>query len=252
MVTFIIVWSVVVALLVALDLVSEVGRRIATVCKRVPTATLEQNVATADEYEIAYLKGGEYLPRMMALRHLVKSGYYDKGEERFTPNTEKDRSPLAEFEKAMLLLQVSAEYGEFIFSGDEAPVQTLIDKYAQRARHLDLFYKRPSTGGRIAILIVLVVLYISYWGALDGRAQLAIGGLIVVAMGLFLWRRRSNQPVSVVVTREGGNTPMWSPLSNHVLTRNGREYVALFEKMHYLIDDKLVEASGTCPCSLLD
>ena len=252
MVTLVMVWSVVVALLVALDLVSEVGRRIATVCKRVPTATLEQNVATADEYEIAYVKGGEHLPRQMALQHLVRSGYYDKGKESLTPNTEKDRFSLAEFERAMLLLQVSAEYGEFIFSGDESPVQALIAKYAQKAQDLDLFYKRPSMGGRIAMLIVLMILYISCWGALDWRAHLAIGGLIVVAVGVLVWRKKANRPVSVTEKNEATGASVQYPLSDHVLTRNGREYVALFEKTHYPLGEKLVEASGTCPCSLLD
>jgi hypothetical protein len=252
MATFVLVWSVAVALLFAADFVVEIGRLLRIGAKRIPRATLEEKVAAADEYEIAFVRGGEHLARAMALRHLARGGYYEKVDGTLVPAAGKDLSPLSDFEKAMLLPQVSAEYGAFLYSGDEGSVSRLIEGYERKARELSLFYKRPSLAGRTTLLLVLIIAYILAGGTQDQRTQLIVGGLIVAAGALLLWRRRIHRPESVVVDRKERGRGMRQALSNHVLTRNGREYVALFERTHYPLDEKLAEALWTCPCSLLD
>ncbi len=252
MVYFMIGWGILVAVVFAYDLLYDVVRGIEVERKRVAREVLEQNAAAADEYEIAFLKGGDNLARMLAVQHLLHSGYYDKTKESLKPNTGKDPSPLSDFERAVLLLEVSAEEGDFKFSGDEAPVKKLIDGYAQRARDLNLFFERTRTGGRTMMLVVLIVMYILIWGALGERLQWVFGCLIVGAGGTLLWRRKVNRPVSLALCRGPGDKAAPQAISNHVLTPNGRAYVAHFETVHYPVDEKLAQAWMVCPCSLLD
>lgn len=252
MVFLMIGWGVLVAVVFAYDLLFDVVRGIEVKRKRVAREVLERNVATADEYEIAYVKGGDELARMLAVQHLLHSGYYEKTEESLKPDARKDPSPLSDFERAVLLLEVSAEEGNFKFSGDETPVKKLMDGYAQKARDLNLFYKRTPIAGRTVMLFVLIVIYILIGRALDERLQVVFGCLIVIAGAVLLWRKRVNQPVSLVLCwgPAGGGAPQ--AISDHVLTPNGREYVSLFETVHYPIDEKLAQAHMVCPCSLLD
>lgn len=252
MVTFTIIWSIVVAVVFAADLFLELWRRIGPAAKPVPMATLEQNVAKADEYEIAFLKGGEYLTRMMALRHLVRSGYFEKAGETLVPDTEKDRSSLTDFERAMLATPIRTEYGSFLSSKEETAVKRIVDGYAQKARELNLFVKGQSIAARTAMFLLLVVVYVLSGVSLDERAQVAIGVLIVVTGVLLLWKKKTYRPASIMVAGKTGGPATRQVLSDHVLTRNGREYIALFEKTHYPVDERLAEALGTCPCSLLD
>ena len=252
MVYLMIGWGILVAVVFAYDLLFDVARRIEARRKRVAREVLEQNAAAADEYEIAFLKGGDDLARMLAVQHLLHSGYYEKAEESLKPDTGKDPSPLSDLERAVLLLEVSAEEGDFKFSGDEAPVKKLIDGYAQKARDLNLFYKRTPIASRTVMLLALIVIYILSWGALDERLQFIFGCLIVVAGGVLLWRRKVNRPVTLALSRGPGDEAAPQAISDHVLTPNGREYVSQFETTHYPIDEKLAQARMVCPCSLLD
>ncbi len=245
-------WGILATVLFAYDLLYDVVRGMEVKRKRVAREVLEQNAAAADEYEIAFLKGGGDLARMLAVQHLMRSGYYEKTKESLKPNTGKDPAPLSDFERAVLLLEVSAEEGEFKFSGDEAPFKKLIDGYAQKARDLNLFYERTATGGRIAMLLVLTVIYVMVWGRLDERLQFVFAGLILALGGVLLWRKNVNQPVSLMIHREERGATMNQAISNHVLTPNGAEYISLFETVHYPVDEKLAQAWMVCPCSLLD
>lgn len=252
MVYLMIGWAILVAVVFARDLVDEIRRGREARAKQVSRAVLEENVATADEYEIAFIKGDELLARLMALQHLVKSGYYDKVNARLVPNTEKDRAPLAEFEKAMLLLQVRTACGDVRFSGDETPVRALLDRYAQKARDLNLFYERPLLAGRTVMLFVLVLVYLLSWKTWNPWPQLPVGGLIAAAVPFLWWRQRVHRRPTIMVKE--GDTSVPDTLSEHILTRNGREYVRLFETTHYPIDEKLAEAMEAClsACSLLE
>jgi len=252
MVYVLIGWGIFVAVVFAYDLLFDVVRAIEVKRRRVAREVLEKNAAAADEYEIAFLKGGDDLARMLAVQHLLRSGYYDKTKENLKPNGGKDPAPLSDFERAVLLLEVSAEEGEFKFSGDEAPVKRLIDGYAQKARDLNLFFERTRTGGRTVMLLVLIVMYILIWGALGERLQLVFGCLIVGAGGALLWRRKVNRPVFLALCRGPGDKAAPQAISNHVLTPNGRVYVSHFETVHYPVDEKLAQAWMVCPCSLLD
>ena len=245
-------WGILVAVLFAYDLLYDVVRRIEVKCKRVAREVLERNAAAADEYEIAFLKGGDDLARMLAVQHLLRSGYYEKTEESLKPNTVKDPAPLSDFERAVLMLEVSAEEGEFKFSGDEAPVKKLIDGYTQKARDLNLFYERTPTAGRMMMLLVLTVLYVLVWGRLAEWLQFLFAGLILVLGGMLFWRKKVNQPVSLMIRREERDATTSQAVSDHVLMPNGTEYVTLFETVHYPVDEKLAQAWMVCPCSLLD
>ncbi len=251
MVYLMIGWGILVVVVFAYDLLFDVVRRIEVTRKRVAREVLEKNAAAADEYEIAFLKGGDDLARMLAVQHLLRSGYYEKTKESLKPNTGKDPAPLSDFERAVLLLEVSAEEGDFKFSGDETPVKKLLDGYAQKARDLNLFFERTRTGGRIVMLLALTVMYVLVWGRLEEWLQFLFAGLIVVLGGMLLWRKKVNQPVSLMIQREERGATMQA-ISNHVLTLNGREYVSHFETTHYPVEEKLAQAWMMCPCSLLD
>ncbi len=245
-------WGILATLLFGYDLLYDVVHSIEVKRKRVARDVLEKNAAAADEYEIAFLKGGDHLARMLAIQHLLRSGYYDKTQESLKPNTAKDPAPLLDFERAVLLLEVSAEEGEFKFSGDEAPVKKLIDGYARKARDLNLFFERTATGGRMAMLFVLTVLYVVVWGRLTEWLQFLFAGLILALGGILLWRKKVNQPVSLMIQRDAVFAATSQAISDHVLTPNGMEYVSRFEAVHYPVDEKLAQAWMVCPCSLLD
>jgi hypothetical protein len=219
--------------------------------------TIQKNIETADEYEIAYLIGGEDFARIMAFNHLLKSGYYEKVGQGFDPNTQKDPSPLSDFEKAMLTLRVTSRYGEFIFLGDYALTGELLKKYKNKLSEMDLFYeKKPDYVPRATLfyflILVLIFSCVPSWGSINWLNRAGIIAFIFIAVFLFKATKNLEESASIFIRRKTDNKLIRVSFSNHIVTQNGKEYVSLFEKHHYPLDQKLEEAWALCPCSLIN
>ena len=215
---------------------------------------LEQHVKDADEYEIAFLKGGDDFAKKLAFYRLLKSGFIKNLDEIFIRDESKDKTQLKDFEKAVFMLDISSQCGDFIFSGKSTFLDELLAKYRAKASKLYLFYERGSTFMVLKVLFIIsLVLLSGIYIIQDSPLNPLFRLILITSLDIFVYRFINNyllnQPASILIKTDLGTSRRVS-LSSHVLTLNGKKYISLFEKMFFPVDDAFQEVWSMCPCSV--
>lgn len=215
---------------------------------------LEQHVKYADEYEIAFLKGGDDFAKKLAFYRLLKSGFIKNLDGIFTRDESKDKSQLEDFEKAVFMLDISSKYGEFIFADNNTLLKELLGKYKAKASKFYLFYERGSAFMVLKYLFIIsLVLLSGIYIIQDSPLNPLFRLILIISLDIFVYRLIKNyfldQPASILIKTDLGHSRRVF-LSSHILTPNGKKYISLFEKMFFPVDGAFQEAWSMCPCSV--
>lgn len=238
--------------------------------RTLPESVLRDEVKSADEYEIALLKGGRRFAFDLAFCHLVKAGYLEKGRVirpmeplyRFKASADKDSSLLSGLEREVLATfssfkPWSSGTGSLQGAADELRKETpSMESYRRKAARLFLCY---AAGPAHRVLAALFLLFV-----LGGGISVVASSWDVAWCWLTVFLVVCASVAAVVVYFRVFEKKACVPAvfwfsedyrADHVLTDNGNKYVELFEKEHYVLphsDDisLLKEASDFSPCSV--
>ncbi len=210
--------------------------------------TLDENLKTADQYEIAFLKGGKNLSVDLAFFHLLNSGYLEKSKSdepasptyRFQFIEGKDTSSLHSFEKEIIARLNTPTALHSLYSQEYASLK----KYQQKLSNLHLLQVTRKTIGFLwkAYTYIAWALSIAYlvFGKPAGFFLKAVFVIIINLISVsIIW--------SKILCKE-------SYFDGMLLTSAGEKYIKIFEKKCFPLpdfksDQSFKEAQELNPCS---
>lgn len=195
----------------------------------VQDSELEEALKTADEYEIAVLKGGEKFAKQLTFYHLLKGGYLDKmkneeaGESKYyyKATASKDQSVLHNIEKDILIMFQSSK--------------DLLDLYDYNIPSLKQYQRKISSLNLLHDFKLINKIYTYFaW----------IFTIIYLLFGRFpdAWIR----PFFAIAINWGAGCIIWSIIfkkndynyyDDMLISRNGLKYVELFERKYFVLPD---------------
>lgn len=198
---------------------------------RIKDSVLEESLKTADQYEIAFLKGGKNLTFQLAFYHLLSSGYLEKEKSdepssatyRYRALAGKDSSSLHEVEQDVLMRFNSPTALGSLSSHNFSSLM----KYQQKLIGLHLLQVSRKTFGFL-------------WKAYSYTAWiLSISYLFFGAPSNWLLRI-----INVIAINLIGTNVIWSNtlspkhyFDGMLLTNIGERYIKLFEKRYFPLPD---------------
>ncbi len=209
---------------------------------------LEENLKTADQYEIAFLKGGKNLSVDLAFFHLLNSGYLDKSksDEPSSPTYHfqfiagKDSSSLHDLEKEIIAKINTPTALHSLYSNEYASLK----KYQQKLSNLHLLQVARKTIGFLWKAYTYIAWAISIAYLVFGKpAGFFLKAGFVITINLIsisiIW--------SKILCKE-------NYFDGILLTSAGEKYIKIFEKKYFPLpdfksDQSFKEAQELNPCS---
>jgi len=215
---------------------------------RVSDDILEENLKTADQYEIALLSGGKRLVIQLAFYHFLKAGYFERAESKepssakylFRAIPSKDTTQLTDLEKEIL---GKFEASISLFSVFAKELSSL-EKFNSKLGKLNLFYSAKSTIGvlwRIYTIFAWVfsVIYLVYGAPHSFWVKIFLIIVINIWVCFIVWNQ--------ILGRK-------DYFDGKLLTCSGKKYIKLFEEKYFPLpnfksEELYKEAEEFNPCS---
>lgn len=226
---------------------------------------LEENLKTADQYEIAFLKGGDTLVFELAFYNLLKSGYLEKeviGENLHEPShlyqvvSSKDSTVLDAVEKETLAeFTKTNAWPSVLRSLYEKSI--FLDTYKKKIFPLNLIYKR----GRLFLGIrklfnfcIIITSYLALGTNQDWFVRLCFIILTDIIVYRIVDRAILDRPLHVIERAKRKNIIGYQ-IQRYFLTNVGIKYIELFEKTQFPLPDlksdkQIKEAYQVHRCSI--
>lgn len=180
----------------------------------VSNKVLEENIATANQYEIAFLKGGAPEVFKLAFYTLVKSGYLIKGkgaviDDEYHLDKNKNLEVLNDIEKAMAM---AYEDSKLLSTDLQKKVKAIFEGYDGKIKSL---YLKQSDAGCVRGCLPTIVLFLGpivMYGLFRNKQNM----FIMMAMSITIF---------IIMKKEF--------LIPAEISSSGQRYIALFEKNHF-------------------
>lgn len=243
--------------------------------KRLGDKVLDDNLEAADEYEIAFLKGGDRLAYELAFYHLLKSGYFVKevvGEKLSSPShlyvadSSKDISKLKLIEQEVLSkFKTTDAWPSVLLNLYQKP--NSLDVCREKAYKLNLLYKkgliftmvRNLFNITITISSFLAVLTLSWLIQKNWAVDLDLFVILLVILTDIIIYRIVNRlildkPVFLINKFLFKRIPQYT-IREYYLTKEGQRYIDRFEKIKFPLpnprsDSVFKEAYQVHRCSI--
>jgi uncharacterized membrane protein YhdT len=230
--------------------------------KFIADSTLEENLKTADEYEIAFLKGGSQLAYELAFHHLLKAGFFKKELQTsqapyYQAIASQDKSKLSGVEDEVLAKFTSARVWPNVLS-ELYSKQASLEKYKKKIYNLGLAYKRGKFFWAMNDLFTFLIGWMSMAFIYDNTT--GIPGFISFCMILLfdiLIFKLANKLNSTTIINPKSKFRLqhfFRGRDTHIISKNGGKYLELFEKNYFCLPDldsqeEFLEAyKGNIPC----
>ncbi len=228
---------------------------------------LLNSLKTADEYEVAYLKGGDQFPLELAFYHLLKGGFLLRqdmsavcGKNTFyyaKADPSPDQAKLTEVEREVLSRFTESRPWPHVLQ-ELYSKSISLDKYKDKIFKDGLVYKRGKIFWKIRDTFNFLIISSTFIYVFKKQFNI-LRLLLIVPLNILVYKVIDIlilEHLNIIRPKSRVRLQyIFKKRSQHIVTKNGKRYIALYEKNYAPLpildsDEQFIESyKGIFPCT---